>query len=273
MHGPFFRLNLNQPQVHWSNSNLIHYPKNPRMKQSLIVFFLLSIIRPVVAQDSTVVSDYETWSGISVKKSFLEKKLDLGFTQEFRFDDNSTHLDQYFSELQVDYELFKNFQAGIGYRFIRNHKNSGYANEQRIYFDLSYKHKLDRWSFSYRFRFQNHDELGVSKDEGDDITQKYRLRFKVGYNIKKVKLDPYLSFEGFFARSNQGINYIESITERKIYTGFEKLRYTIGLDYQVKKFFEIGAFYRIEQGFKSYSGAFNTPATYYIGGISLNFKL
>ncbi len=243
------------------------------MKHVLLLSCMLCIFQALFAQDSTVVSDYETWSGISVKKSFLEKKLDLGFTQEFRFDENSTHLDQYFSELQLDYELFKNFQAGVGYRFIRNNKNSGYTNEQRFYVDLNYKHKLERWTFSYRFRFQNQDELGLHKDEGDDITQKYRLRFKVAYNIKKVKLDPYLSFEGFFARANNGINYIETITERVVYSGFEKMRYTIGLDYQVKKFFEIGAFYRIEQGFKSYPGAFNTPATYYIGGLSLNFKL
>lgn len=226
-----------------------------------------------IAQDSTVVRDYETWSGISVQKSFLEKKLGLGFTQEFRFDDNSTHLDQYFSELTVGYELFKNFKAGVGYRFVRNNKKSGYVNEGRIFVDLDYKHKVDRWMFSYRFRFQNQDELGLKKDDGDDITQKYRLRFKLAYNIKNVKLDPYISLEGFYTRSNQGINYIESFTERKIYSGFEKLRYTIGLDYTIKKYFEIGAFYRIEQGFKSYTGAYNTPATYYIGGINLNFKL
>lgn len=243
------------------------------MKHILFGFAFLLFWTQGHAQDSTVVSDYETWSGIGVQKSFLEKKLGLGFTQEFRFDENSSHLDQYFSELIVDYELFKNFKAGVGYRFIRNNKNSGYTNEQRIFADLEYKHKLERWTFSYRFRFQNQDELGLKRDEGDDITQKYRLRFKAAYNIKKVKLDPYISLEGFFTHDNQGINYIETITERKIYSGFEKLRYTLGLDYRVKKFLEIGAYYRIEQGFKSYPGAFNTPATYYIGGININFKL
>ena len=243
------------------------------MKHILFGFIVVFFSAIGFTQDSTVVSDYETWAGITVQKSFLEKKLGLGFTHEFRFDDNSSHLDQYFSELTVDYELFKNFKAGVGYRFIRNNKKSGYVNEGRIFVDLDYKHKIDRWTLSYRFRFQNQDELGLKKDDGDDITQKYRLRFKLAYNIKKVKLDPYISLEGFYTRSNQGINYIETITERKIYSGFEKLRYTIGLDYTIKKYFEIGAFYRIEQGFKSYTGAFNSPSTYYIGGINLNFKL
>lgn len=242
------------------------------MKKFMFFALTFAALSTATAQDSTVVSDYETWAGVSVQKSFLEKKLDLGFTQEFRFNDNSTRLDQYFSELQLDYKIFKNFKAGIGYRFIRNNTNSGYKNEQRLFADLSYEHKLDRWTLSYRFRFQNQDELGLKKDEGDDITQKYRLRFKVAYNIKKVKLDPYVSVEGFFSRENHGINYIETITERTIYSGFEKLRYTIGLDYSVKKWFGINAYYRIEQGFKSYPAAFNTPSILYVGGINLTFK-
>ncbi|OFZ65163.1 MAG: hypothetical protein A3D92_19310 [Bacteroidetes bacterium RIFCSPHIGHO2_02_FULL_44_7] len=243
------------------------------MKKLMFLLFLISVASSAKAQDSTVVSDYETWAGVSVQKSFLKKKLELGFTQEFRFDDNSTHLDQYFSELTLDYEFYKGFKIGGGYRFIRNNKNSGYKNEQRLFADLSYKHKIDRWTLNYRLRFQNHDELGVSRDAGDDITQKYRLRVKAGYNIKNWKVDPYVSVEGFFARENRGVNYIESITERVIYSGFEKLRYTIGLDYSVKKWFEISAYYRIEQGFKSYPAAFNTPTILYVGGLNLTFKL
>lgn len=237
------------------------------------LFLIVCVYAPLRAQDSTVVSDYETWAGVSVQKSFLEKKLELGFTQEFRIDENSTHLDQYFSELQVDYEIFKNFKAGIGYRFIRNNKNSGYTNEQRFFLDLNYQHKLDRWTLGYRLRVQNQDELGVSKDEGDDITQKYRLRFKLAYNIKKVKLDPFLSVEGFFSRESRGINYVETITERQVHSGFEKLRYTIGLDYTIKKWFDISAYYRIEQGLKSYPAALNTPTILYVGGLNLTFKL
>ncbi len=233
----------------------------------------LAVFSCAHAQDSTVVRDYETWSGISVKKSFLDKKLDFALTQEFRFDDNSTHLDQYFTELEAGYELFKGLDLAIGYRFIRNNKKSGYKNEQRVYADLQYRHKVDRWTLSYRFRFQNHDELGISRSEGDDITQKYRLRVKAEYNIKNWKLDPYISVEGFYTHDNIGVEYVEGIDQRLIQSGFEKLRFTLGTNYAIKKYFGIGAFYRVEQGLKSYTGNYNTPATYFIGGINLNFKL
>lgn len=236
------------------------------------LLFIVSVFSSF-GQDSTVVQDYETWSGLTLRKSFLEKKLNLALTQEFRFDDNSTHLDQYFTELGIEYKLRKGLSLGFGYRFIRNNKNSGYHNEQRIFADLEYAHKLDRFRLSYRFRFQNHDELGVSKDEGDDITQKYRLRIKVGYNIRNFKLTPYVSAEGFLANENRGLNYIETITKRVKYTGLEKLRYTVGLDYPIRKFFEIGAYYRIEQGLKSYPASCNTPTLFYIGGLNLTFKL
>jgi hypothetical protein len=242
-----------------------------RSKALIVFFFLFSFSS--FSQDSTVVSDFEAWGGVSLEKSFFEKKLNLGLTQEFRFDENSMHLDQYFTELKIKYEVYNGLDLGIGYRFIRNNKNSGYKNEQRIFADVSYKHKLDRWSLSYRFRFQNHDEIGVSRSEGDDITRKYRLRAKVAYNIKNWELDPYLSVEGFFAQETNGINYVETITETEKVSGFQKLRFTLGTKYKINKFMQLGAFYRIEQEMKSYPGVYNSPATYYIGGLNLTFKL
>jgi Protein of unknown function (DUF2490) len=244
-----------------------------KIKFGIAAAFL--ILSPLIsfAQDSTVVSDFEMWAGVSVKKSFLEKKLDLALTQEFRFDDNSTHLNQFFTELKAEYEFIDGLSFGLGYRFIRNNKNSGYTNEQRIIADLSYKHKLDRLSLSYRFRFQNHDEIGLSHSDGDDITKKYRLRVKAEYNISNWKLDPYLSIEGFFAQEKMGINYVETITETRKVSGFEKIRFTFGTKYKINKLISIGAFYRIEQEIKSYPNVYNTPATYYIGGLNLSFKL
>ena len=242
-------------------------------RTNLLAFLAFLFSFSVAAQDSTVVSDFEIWGGLSLEKSFLEKKLDFKLTQEFRFDENSTHLDRFFTELEGRYEIFKGFNLGLGYRFIRNRKNSGGVNEQRIFAKMSYKHKMDRLSLSYRFMFQNHDEIGLSRDDGDDITKKYRLRIKATYNIKNWKLDPYLSVEGFFAQEHNGINYVETITETEKISGFEKIRFTLGTKYKISKLLQLGAFYRVEQEMKSYPGAYNSPATYYIGGLNLTFKL
>lgn len=226
----------------------------------------------IYSQDSTVVSDFEMWAGVSAKKSFLEQKLELKLTEEFRFDDNSTHLDQFFTELQGGYEIIDNLILGVGYRFIRNRKNSGGVNEQRIFANLKYKYKFDRLSLSSRFRFQNHDEIGLKLLEGDEITTKYRLQLKGEYNIKNWKLDPYISIEGFFAQEKRGVNYIETITETHKASGFEKIRFTLGTAYKFNKLIHLNAFYRIEQEFKSYPNNYNTPAIYYIGGLNLSFN-
>ncbi len=240
---------------------------------SVSFVLLLFFHNPVTAQDSTVVSDFELWTGVSANKSFLEKKLDFNLTQEFRFDDNSSHLNTYFTELKFMYEFVDNLSIGAGYRFIRNRKNSGAVNEQRLFADIKYKYKIDRLSLSARFRFQNHDEIGLKLEDGDDITRKYRLKLQGAYNIKNWKLDPFLSFEGFFAQEKESINYVESITEIRKTSGMEKIRFTIGTKYKFNKHIQLSGFYRIERELKSYPNVYNTPATYYIGGFNLTFNL
>lgn len=244
-----------------------------KIRALALVSTILFVTNSSLAQDSIVTSDFELWSGISLEKSFFEKKLELALSEEFRFDENSTHLNKYFTELGVTYEMIKGLRFGIGYRFIRNDKKAGYVNEQRIFAQLGYKHKIDRFTLDYRFQFQNEDQIGLKREEGDEVTQKYRLRLKASYNIKNWKLDPYISAEGFFTQQSYLYNYIETIDEFGKYRGFEKMRFTIGTSYKIKKYLKIGAYYRIEREFKSYPATYGMPATYYIGGLNITFKL
>ena len=94
-------------------------------KYGVRALIFLAITSFSFAQDSTTVSDYESWVNASVEKSFLKKKLKLGLTQEFRLDDNSTRLDNFFTELEGSYSFYKGFSVGLAYRYIRNQKNSG----------------------------------------------------------------------------------------------------------------------------------------------------
>ncbi|MFZ9028465.1 MAG: DUF2490 domain-containing protein [Crocinitomicaceae bacterium] len=241
--------------------------------KNLILLLFIGLISGVYAQDSVLVRDFESWNGISLKKSFLEKKLNLQLTQEFRFNSNSTRLNNYFTEIGADYEIIKGLEAGLGFRFIRNNTKKGYLNEQRFNADLSYKHKIDRLSLGYRFRYQNRNEIGVSKDDGDDPVSKYRFRLKVGYNIKNWKLDPYLSTEVFYATETSRVNYVPTITEVENIAGFQKLRFTLGTSYKINDVLKLNGFYRIERDFKTYPTIYYTPGTYHIAGINLEIKL
>lgn len=234
------------------------------------LFLLMS--SAMFAQDSVLVRDLETWSGVTLKKSFLDKKLDFALTQEFRFSDNSTYLNNYFTELTAGYEIFKGFEVGLGYRFIRNHRgDNGYRNENRFNTDISYKHKIDRFTLDYRLRYQYRSILKAEDDE--DPIQKYRFRLKLKYNIKNWKLDPYISSEVFYAKEVDRVNYVPTITEVNNISGFQKMRFTIGTDFKINKTFEVGGFYRIERDFKTYPLVYYTPGTYHIIGLNLNIKL
>ena len=234
---------------------------------------LLSLLYiPAKAQDSTTVQDFELWTGVNLKKSFLDNKMRLGLTQEFRFDDNSTSINNFFTEAELGYKFFKGFRVDVGYRFIRNNRNSGYRSEGRFFSDINYKHKFDRFKLGYRFRFQNQSVLG-SDAVDDDVINKYRVRFKLNYNIPNWKFDPYFSTEAFFTQTTNRINYILTITEEERVSGFEKYRLTIGTDYDITKKINVGAFYRYERELGSYPLYYNTPRQYFIAGLNLNFDL
>lgn len=242
-----------------------------KTRHLLLLAFLSLLCSPAMAQNSTTVQDFELWTGVNLKKNFLDDKMRFGLTQEFRFEDNATSINNFFTEAELGYEFFKGFRTDLGYRFIRNNRNSGYRSEGRFFADLNYKHKLDRFKLSYRFRFQTQSAFGDVTDK--DLVNKYRLRFKLAYNIKSWKLDPYFSAEGFFAQTTNRINYISSITEEEQIFGFEKYRLTLGTSYDITKKINVGAFYRYEHELASFPLSYNTSRNYFIAGINLNFDL
>lgn len=209
-------------------------------KNKIIALFILFLPGMVFAQEGEYVEvqDFETWTSIGLKFK-PTKKWTFGLQEQMRLDNNSTEIKGFFTQLSGDYELFKNFEAGIGLRFIQKNDNQGkvqgYEHYFRYQFDASYKHKIERFSFKYRFRFQNRNEIGVSKAEGDIATNYLRLKAKAGYNIKNWKLDPFISGEIFNQRED-GINY-----------GLTDYRITIGTSYKFKDAGKIGLYYRMEQ--------------------------
>lgn len=240
----------------------------------LLSIILLCLGYYALGQDSTLVQDFETWNGVSLKKSFLEKKLDVKFNQEIRLKDNSTQINSILSELELGYKLNKRFNLSTGYRLTFDKKSDGYENFGRWFADLNFDHKLDQFKLEYRLRYQHQQQFGLTRDAGDYPEMKYRLQAKVEYNIKKWKLDPYISGELFFAHQKYRRIYVDEVIEpTQNVNAFEKFRISIGTSYSFNKVIELGAFYRVEKEFKSYPLFYNTPATYYIGGIQLNFKL
>ena len=188
------------------------------------------------SQDSyaVVTQDFETWTSMGAKFK-PNKKWTLGLKQGLRLKQNSSITDQVLTDLSIKWSPIKLIEIGLGSRYILDKGgNDEFDNDFRWNLDFSLKHKLDRFSFKYRVRYQNKNEIGLSKGDGD-ISKNY-LRLKIGlkYDIKKWKLDPQLSGEIF-----------KDLTR---YSGsFDKLRWTIGTSYNFKKFGELSLYYRMER--------------------------
>jgi hypothetical protein len=186
------------------------------------------------AGTTIVTQDLESWTKIGLKLK-TNKKFNIGLDQGFRFNKNSIILDQMFTEANLKFKLNKNFKLGVGLRYIRDRGgNDLFDNDFRFNLDALFKHKVNDFSFQYRLRFQNRNEIGLSNANGDYYRNFLRLKASLKYNIKGWRLDPVFSVEIF--------RDLTKVTGR-----FDNLRFTIGSNYNLKKYGELGAFYRLER--------------------------
>lgn len=207
-----------------------------KIQVPITVFFSVLFISTTYAQDTNGLA---SWNSIGIEYK-LNKKLSLGLEQHLRLKDDLSEIDEYFTQFEGEYKLFKNFKLGTGFRYVRENDTEGniqgYENHFRYHLDAKYKHKLNNFSFGYRLRYQNKNELGISTNDGDYAKQNIRFKTSLGYNIKKWPLDPGFSAE-IFNRFEEGEDD----------NGFSKYRLTFGTDFKIKKFGKIKLYYRVEK--------------------------
>ncbi len=203
-----------------------------------IVLFSLLLLSTVNYGQTEGEKDWASWNTIGIEYK-LNDKWSFGLEEQFRLKENFTAVDNFFTQLSADYEIFKNFEIGVGLRYIRENDNKGniqgYEDHFRFQFDAKYKYKIKHFKIGFRLRYQNKNELGISYDEGDFPNQNIRFKTSVAYNFKDWSLDPKFSAE-IFNRFQEGKE-----------NGFNKYRLTLGTDYKIKNFGKIGVFYRYEK--------------------------
>lgn len=201
--------------------------------KSINVLILIVCVFSTYAQKTVVTSDLEQWTTLSLSKK-INKHWKISLDQEFRLNHDASEFNIYFTDLGVDYKLNKHFSLGANYRFYQNKNNDGiFVTQHRWSTDAKYDQKINRFKLEYRLRFQNKDEDFYTSNTGNNIYN-LRNRFKVDYNIMNCKLDPFFSAEIY--RS------INSFNDNEL----SKLRWTLGLEYSIKKIGEIELFYRLD---------------------------
>ena len=190
------------------------------------------------------VRDLETWTSAQVGLK-LNKKWSLGLEGQLRLDKNSQELKSIFSELGAAYKFSKHFSITGGFRYSIKNDNvgqvQGLEHFMRYQLDAEYKHDLKRFDLSYRFRYTNANEFGITQADGDIPEQFFRLKTGVDYNIRNWKLDPELAGEIFTKYVKDGQS-----------NGFDSFRITAGTSYDLKSFGKIGLYYRMDREITSY---------------------
>ncbi len=204
------------------------------IKTLLFSVFFISVANAQTEGDK----DWASWNTIGIEYK-LNKKWNFSLEEQLRLKENISVVDNYFTQLSAEYKLFKNFKLGGGLRYIRENDNKGnvqgYENHFRFNLDAIYKHKINDFTLSYRLRYQNKNELGISSDEGDYANQNVRFKTAIKYDIKNWSFDPKFSAE-IFNKFQEGEE-----------NGFNKFRLTLGTDYKIKNFGKLGIFYRVEK--------------------------
>ena len=93
---------------------------------------------------------------------------------------------------------------------------------------------------SFRLRYQNKNQLGLSESEGDIPTEYTRYRMGLSYKVKPLKLNVKLYGEVF--------NEPQSPEENK---GFNRHRYTLKLSRKFKDIGTFGIFYDLQDDYST----------------------
>lgn len=227
------------------------------LKRAILFSLVILPIQFIYSQDGVtyVSQDLESWNAVALKYK-LNKKVSFDLEQGFRFNTDASLLDQALTELSFNFKPIKSLKFGLGFRYIADRGgNLAFDNDFRLNIDAAYKHRVKDFSFKYRLRYQNRNEIGSSRDDGDYFKNYLRLKGSFKYKINNWKLDPLFTIEGF-----------RDLTK---YTGsFDKVRFTLGSAYTLKKLGAINAFYGIE-----YTLGSSYPKTTYIIGLGYTFTI
>ena len=195
------------------------------------------------------VRDFETWSSLQVQAK-LSKRMKISAEQQLRFNDNSSALQQSFSQLSGAYTWKNDLYVGGALRYASVAKDSVFQPRLRWNIDAGYEHELGRFDFGYRLRFQSRS---IVNDPTALAKNVIRAKAKVGYNVRDWKLDPSLALELF--------------SETDVLTTPNKLRATLSTSYKLSKSTSVSAFYRVEKElFEVY------PLTAHIVGARLKYS-
>ncbi len=183
-----------------------------RIRIALFIFVISGWVSTLKAQED----DFNLWASMNLE-THLNKRLSMVIELSDRWHENAGIRDITFMEAGLDYSK-KWLSAGVSYRFENKaDEDVGYMLGHRLIAFVEGETGTGRFSFSLRNKFQA-DYVAVRSSENGRMPASYdRTRVKVDYNIRKIPLKPYLSYEIF---SKVNMNDMNMIAKKRIGSGF-----------------------------------------------------
>jgi len=167
--------------------------------------------------------DFGTWGGVSVNKEVADDlKVDADF--QVRTDDNSTRLNQFFLDLGARYKVNKYLRTGISWRSKMKNNWSGYDSQNRLYFDLTGKLKLNAINLYLRSRTQTTSIRNAENPAYERIRVKAKIKIEKGLKV-------FLQDEFFFHLNGTGTS------------NYKKNRFGLGFEYAISDYLKMNLKY------------------------------
>jgi len=213
-------------------------------------FVLLSIVLIGSMHYCLAQSDFGLWLGSEVKYP-VNKKLELSFEVQSRFESNVTRVSSSFLSPSVSYELHKFLEISAAYRLSNAPKETGFFGTEtthRLGIDLKSRNLMDL--IKKKSRLQTTLRLRATHEmEGTDLNNDYfRGQLEFSYNLPKTKLKPSISGEFFYHFNDQFVYTFDAVESR---SRINKCRIQAELKYPLSKRHDLKLFYFIEPEFES----------------------
>lgn len=185
--------------------------------------------------------EFQVWSEVGFDYK-IKKGLHAGLELNSRFDNQG--LATFFPQLGLEYKLTKWLKPSLEYRFVLDKNSIGnYKAYNRLNFNLDFGEDIDRLSLGARIRYQYaFNSLSTSQYDAD-FDMAIRLKPSVKYDINDFPLSPEVSAEFFYNPLSGG----------PYQPGFDKIRYAIGADLDIKGPHGFGFKYLIDHKLRNYS--------------------
>jgi hypothetical protein len=210
-----------------------------KITTTLLAFFLISTCCFLAKAQDVYTEDFGIWGSIGLEKK-LSDKVYVRLDEELRTFDNASRIDQFFTNVGVQYRLSKSFRFALVYRFINKTRNDmSYSKRHRLYFDAQYRKKYYNFLFAYRLRTQGQFSNYNSSETGHLMESHLRHKIEIKYQYKKWT--PFIAGEFFYQLNDPGFHPADN--------QFTRHRYYIGTDYDFNKNNTLGTFFLIQKDF------------------------